>query len=678
MALRRIVTAAILLAFFASCSESSLFIPDVEETPDVTIGTIEDGAVVTTGDTIPLDIEYADQSRSIEAGAELLDVSLVDVAEGVEVAGTTLDADDLMQPQLPPIELADMPTGLYRLELELSDSDGILASRKVEFFHVAEPYRVLGIATYPPAFFPDASGLLQANIDVPEGSDPYLRWTMNGEIISASTVSEGGAEVILRSPDAPGVYPVTLELFPVAPPDRLEYDFASSLSQTSDVYVAEEIELEEWELGPEISYFTLFHFRGELKDWGVASGRFGSALSAEPIGGPDLRIHGDIFGYRLDGESGFALDRSAVPFDGDALAPFSINLRILFETDEPGQRIMRTEAGNFALELATDDAGALRLVLESADSLEAAISDAFLVRPGEPLAVTISVFPLEDSAYVMWFRDGVLVGVSEVGTWPDGADPTEGSTVIGGEEGFVGIIDELGVYFQNEQEEPATYDEAFRHAMSRRYGETLMYAEDFSGVSVPDEVDTQGDVRVMTGELILEPGARVVLPRFLFAEEDLLVELDSSSDSGALTIAALQGADEGYEEVDVFVVSTAGTVIEPAAKGADAEGTDDADDVAEDHGGEDDDADALDSIDLHGVGGGLAFRLVHTDGSLELVGSSDGILVELDDRPFGGVMLSLDNEAEAAVPLRVMSVLVRRGQSAISRALTSQAESADN
>lgn len=669
MELRRIVTAAILLVFFASCSESSLFIPDVEETPDVTIGTIEDGAIITSGDTIPLDIEYAEESRSLEAGPDLLVVSLVDVAEGVEVAATTLDAEDLMQPQLPPIELSDMPTGLYRLELELSDSDGILAARSVEFFHVAEPHRVLGIATYPPAFFPGASGLLQANIDVPEGADPYLRWSMNGEIIAANTVSEGGSEVILRSPDAPGVYPVTLELFPVAPPDRLEYGFRSSLSQTSDVYVAEDIELEEWELGPEISYFTLFHFRGEMKDSGVAAGRFGSALRAEVIGGPDLRIHGDIFGYRLDGESGFVLDRPAVPFDGGALSPFSINLRILLESDEADQRILRTDAGDFSLELATGDAGALRVDIESAGSVETAVSDAFLVRPDEPLTVTVSVFPLDDSAFVMWFRNGVLVGVSELDSWPEGVDPTAGRTVIGGEGGFVGVIDELGVYFQNEQEEPATYDEAFRDAMSRRFGDTLMYAEDFSGVSVPDEIDTEGDVRVMTGELILEPGSRVVFPRFLFSEEDLLVELDASAETGALTIAALKAVDGGYDEVDVFAVSTAGTVIEPATVPDAA--AEQQEPVAD---GDTENAAPIDSLDVQGVDGGVAFRLVHTAGVLELVGSSDGIAVDLDDRAFGGVVLSLDNEAETAVPLRVMSVLVRRGQSAISRALSVQPE----
>ena len=673
-ALRRIVPVLSILVFFAACSDGSLFIPDVDESPEVDIITIADGAVVGLEDQIPLDVQYAEGARSADAVGERLEVTLTDAITGAEVARTTLDADALMQPELPPIELSEVPGGFYRLELELWESGTVRATKRVEFFHITEDYRVLGIATYPPAFYPGASGLLEANVDVPEDSDPYLRWSLGDEVISEGPLSEGADRVIVRSPQAEGVYPVRLELFPMAPIDRLQYAFESSLSQTTDIYVTESIELEAWELGPEISYYTLFHFRGETRDAGVGAGRRGSSLEAEAVGGPDLRIHGDIFGFHLDGESGFILDRVAVPFDSDGLAPFSINTRILFESDDPGQRLVRTEStdGEFALELSTADAGALQLTLATPGATRSATSDAFLVRTDEALAITVSVFPLDGSAFVMWFRNGILVGVSDLGEWPSGLSVASGTTRIGGDGGIVGIVDELGVYFQTPQAEPSTYDEAFSHAMAKRYGDTLVYAEDFSGLTVPEDIAAEGDVGVLTGELLLEPGSKVVLPRFLFSEEDLLVEVDSTAvPAGTLSVSALT-ADDGEPRV-AFILGTDGTLIEPApleTAGDDAapESGDSADNAASSE------TDSNEPVLLGIRDQDIAFRLVHGDETLELVGETGSVAATIGDAAFEGVVISLANDAEAAVPLRLMSVLVRRGQSAISRALAAETE----
>lgn len=646
----RIVTAIMLLTFLASCGESSLFIPDIDEQPSVSIQTIENGALIGPDDTIPLAIRYSDSSRSVDDGPDELQIILTDVSTTVEVARSTLGPDELVQEELPPIELTEMPTGFYRLDLTLSNADRVVATHRAEFFHVVESYEVLGIASYPPSFYPSASGLLQANLDIPEGADPYLRWTMNGAVVAEGAVSEGAGEVIVRSPESEGVYPVQVELFPVAPPDRLDYDFESSLTQVTDLYVTESLELGEYELSPEISYYALFHFRGELRDTGVAAGRGGSSRRAVPIGAPDLRIDGDIFGYHLDGESGFELDRMIVPLDASAhLAPFSINMRVLFYSEEPGRTIVSSESGGFAVDLLTAESGALQLTISHGADDYASTSDAFLVRTGEALSISVSVFPVGESTFVMWFRNGMLVGVSELPLWPAASVTSGGTTIIGGPQGFAGILDELGVYFQDEQQNPATYDDAFRHEMARLYGDSLVYAEDFAGLEVPNDMEAEGDVRVMTGELLLEPGARVVFPDFLFSEEDLLLELDTDgSSSGTISIAAIQDDPNGdaAAQTPAFAVSSDGTVVEPATP------------------------DESPAPSVSTSGGFLEFRLVHREQSIVLTNESQSLSVPLDDRVFRGVSVALDQSSEAAVPLRVHRVLAR--QDAISRALAVQ------
>lgn len=650
--LRHVATTITLLAFLVSCGDTSLFVPDVEEQPDVAIVTIEDGTLIGPEDTIPLSIQYSDASRSVDQSAKELEIVLSDVASGAEVAASTLGSDELMQESLPPIELTGLPTGLYSLELVLTESERVVAATRVEFFHVVETYSLLGIASYPPSFYPGASGLLHANIDVPEGADPYLRWRLSGEVVATGTVSEGANEVIVRSPATEGVYPVQVELFPTEPTDRLDYDFPSQVTQVTDLYVTENLELGEYELAPEISYYSLFHFRGELRDHGVAAGTGGSSLRATPIGEPDLRIDGEIFGYHLDGESGFELDRLFVPVDeeSNALAPFSLNLRVLFETEDPGRRIVSTQTRDesLAVSLLTGESGALRLELSDGAETYTAASDPFLIRPNEPMSISISLFPLSDSAFVMWFRDGLLVGVSELPAWPEVADGVLGSTTIAGESGFVGILDEVGVYFQDEQRQPATYDDAFRHEMARRYGDSLVYAEDFAGIDLPEDIEADGDVQVMTGELLLAPGSRVVFPEFFFAEEDLLFELEGEpSSTGSLSISALfdPGDGERYDEAPAFAIAMDGVVQEPQS---------------------------IDPVNITSTEGRLRFRLVHEGSSIELVSDVAELAAQLPEAPFKGVVVSVDQANDAAVPLRVHRLLVRRGQEAISRVLSDQ------
>jgi hypothetical protein len=120
-----------------------------------------------------------------------------------------------------------------------------------------------------------------------------------------------------------------------------------------------------------------------------------------------------------------------------------------------------------------------------------------------------------------------------------------GSTRLGGSDGFVGIIDEFGVYFRDAAGEPAVYSDMYRDARRRELGSTLVYAEGFDSGALPENSTARGRVRSEQGVLILGEGARLTLPPLPLDGDVLVAEIESANVAGDRPLTVRVAGEDG-------------------------------------------------------------------------------------------------------------------------------------
>jgi hypothetical protein len=571
----------VVVVLLSACGDGSLLVPELDEEDDARIQTIEDGAFLQSTDTIPVDVPNAGELDRVEI--------LLLRSDGSRLGSRTLEGSELQQASLPPVEVPELEPGTYGIEFHLYADGQETAVERRTFFVAPDSYEIVGVSTFPASVYPGSTGIAQVQVRVPEQSDPYLRWSLEGTVVAEGSLSAGMDEVRIAAPSEEGVYSVQVELFPNAPKDDRGFGFSSEVRQSSELVVRQNIELGAKELSPEGSYYSLFHFMGNTRDSGARVGLHTDApQEVSSFGAPRFDIRDKVFGYRLDGGSGIALDDVIIPFREGRLTPFSLNFRVLPTDMSSEATLFHTESadGAFSADLSVGVDGQLRLTLAYRGARARVSSEPGLVETGEPADLSVGVIPEKNTLSVVWYRNGEQRGTSsasfalERGTGKDqqssGQDASgasgrsgrsgpadsgdaqsseggdseaadwqrmAGRSTLGAESGgFVGLIDEFGVYFRDRSEQPNTDNELFRKAASEQYGNRLVYAEGFEGVSVPEELVIRGDAAVSGSTLALKPGTTVAFPGFLFAEEAVAMDLawNESPDGGTLAFYALR------------------------------------------------------------------------------------------------------------------------------------------
>lgn len=470
--------------------------------------------MVTSGDQIPLSLKYnQDQVTPNDLKVELID------SKGTVVQSADLKGIDFSAP-LPPVQLpANLASGTYTLRLTLYDSSNqVIAQKSVTFFYTQGSYSLQGITSYPPTLSPGGAGILYATLSVPQGADPYLRWTMGSKVIAEGDLQSGYNKVQWTAPTSPGVYSVGVELFPFNPVGGGDFPFTSPYSMHVEIFVTGGAQsTSKNQLGPASDYYSLFHFGGNLAD---SSPRGQSLkLAATPVGNPQLGVNGSVFGYQLDGSSGFEIPSLILPLSGTSLAPFSITMRIRLDSFQFDRAFFTASAdqGGFQLQIATNSQGRLAATVNSVSE-----PGSIEVPTGELSTITLSVIPTGQSLNLLWFTDGKLALSDSINTWPTVQNPSTGVTMIGGTNGFVGLLDELGVYYRDRSGQPSVDPEVFRRAMGEEYGSGLVFAEGFDGIHLPSDLTYSSattDADLQGGALLLSPGSFVSLPPIPVGEE---------------------------------------------------------------------------------------------------------------------------------------------------------------
>ncbi len=510
-----LVPTIVAVTLFASCSVNNLLSPlGDQSSSQVAVSTISAGTMVGAGDQIPLSLKYNEsQVTPKDLKVELLD------SQGNVVQTGDLKGIDFSAP-LPPVQLPALSSGTYTLRLTLYDGNNqMIVQKSVTFFYTQGTYSLQGITSYPPTLAPGGAGILYATLSVPTGANPYLRWTMGSKVIAEGYLQDGYDKVQWTAPASPGVYSVTVELFPFGPIGGGDFTFSSPYSMHVEIFVTNGAQsTAKNQLGPAGDYYSLFHFGGDLSDSSPRGQRL--KLSATPIGNPQLGVNGSVFGYQLDGKSGFQIQSLILPLSGSTLAPFSVTMRLRLDNFQFNRSFFTATAdgGDFQLQLATNAQGRLAATVDSVSE-----SGSIEIPTGELATITLSVIPTGQGLELLWFVDGNLSLSDLLNVSPSLQSAADGVSIIGGTNGFAGLIDELGVYYRDDSGKASVDPEVFRRAMSEEYGSSLVFAEGFDGMRLPqdlkyDSATTDGSLRA--GSLLLGPGSSVSLPAFAVGEDE--------------------------------------------------------------------------------------------------------------------------------------------------------------
>lgn len=428
------------------------------------------------------------------------------------------------------VQLPELPPGQYRLEIVVLESGEQVERRVTTIFSVGERPRIAGIASFPPLITASSPVLLTADLAAGGNADPWLRWTWRGKTIAEGTASSGAASVLWKAPADEGVYTVTLELFPFAPPAGTGFSFRSSVVMSTDIYVGAAGAAARDELDPASAYLSLFHLRADLVDAAAAARDL--PRSAEAVGSPSVVPVGDGFGYRIGGGSGLHAPWPILPVADGTLEPFTLSVGLRPEKLTGADRFLSATAGDLALALRLGSGASPELAVVLPGVPETVVpSTAPSLEPGRRYLLSVSIEPRADGLSVRWFVDGRQVSQSLAAVALP-ATLSGGSATVDGPAGFSAVVDELGVFYRDEAGRPATDPGLLRRALRQEQGDRLLLAEGFDGMYLPPGVAVTGKAALGGGKLALSPEASVELPPISAAAGGFTLDIVLGDDAG--------------------------------------------------------------------------------------------------------------------------------------------------
>ena len=543
-----------ILGLILSCGDQSLFM-SLNNTPsDLQLTTVVDGQILTDGKGVPLTVAAQDASKVKDLEMEVTITS----PTGQSVWHSRQAVPAVNEPLY--VQPPSLPLGQYRMDLVLYSSGEATQKKSATFFVATGGWKIAGIKSYPPVSTSSGKVLLTADLQYPNGSDPWLRWSWKGKVIKKGALSQGLGKVLWTVPSDEGVYTITLEMFPVAPAGDSDYSFGSSISLSTDVYVSTGSRTGAGDLGSADSYLTLLRLQGTLDDAGVGAKKAGRT-SASAIGAPEIVSSETGFGYRLANGAGFSLGWLALPVDGGSLHPFTASFGISFDSFAAQNTILAasTTNGTFTFIISIDGTThAPQAVLQAAGGQPVTIPWSGVgLLTGQRYLLSLSIVPQGQTIVALWFVNGELQSSR---TLPF-ASPTiseDGTTVIGGPNGFTGVIDEFGIYFRDDQGRPSPDPAQYLRVAQRKYGQNLVFASGFEGVYLPAGMALEGKAAITPGAATLSTDSALVLPSIKMGGGSVTLTVDLGADSSRNATLRLGWAGDSTASTDFPVIADSG------------------------------------------------------------------------------------------------------------------------
>lgn len=537
-----------------ACEAPMTFMSGGEEKEEITIESIQTGSFLSAEKTIPLSLSY-DKDRVV---LKKLTINLL-AQDGTLIGTQILDAAELLKSELPEIKLPDIDSGRYMIKYQGYDEEGEIAvEHVVEFFYVKGTYSVTNITSFPPTITPGTEALLSGNFEHPAGSDPYVRWSMDGTLLKKGLLSHGYDKLHWDAPAVEGVYSVKLEIFPFAPPTGGSFEFQSEEYMEAEIFVKEQQASSSTDFEDE-NFYSMLHFQGSMEDTGAGPDKG----EIEPIGNPEVDVRGNVFGYYCDGSSGFAVEELLLPFEETFFGPFTLSMKLYLDK-QPKNRVLfltTDSVESFSFRLSTDESGMVTAVVDDGEETIISRSDITLLSE-TAYQIGLSLFPDGNDVVFIWYSNGNQIKTEKFDL-PAFPVTSEGFSRIGGEDGFVGVIDEFSVFYRDNKGRENTDPGIFLRCAKEQFGGDLLYAEGFDGLYLPDDFETEETLSVSAGRLAIAPESAVAIPEFVVGHEQISFELHFSQADGSNDGSNLQTLriDSSYEEFIPISIGLGGTVI---------------------------------------------------------------------------------------------------------------------
>jgi hypothetical protein len=538
------------IGLMASCGDQSLFMSLNNPISDLSVTTVSDGQVLTDGKGVPLTVTASDPSKAKDLEME---VTISTPTNGSfyhnRQAVPAVNAQLYVQPP-------SLPPGQYKMDVVIYSAGEVAQKTSENFFVSTGNWKISGIKSYPPVIGSAGKVLLKADLLYPDGANPWLRWSYKGRVIQKGALSQGLGKILWTAPADEGVYTITLEMFPAAPATDTDYSFSSAISLSTDVYVSTGTKSATGDLGSADSYLSLLRLQGTLDDSGAGAKKLGKT-SATAIGSPEIVSTENGFGYRLAGGAGFSLPWVALPVDGGSLNPFTVSFGISFDSFSATNNILvaSTSDGSFTFTVSVDGTThAPQAVIQiSGQSVTIPWSGVGLLT-GQRYLLSLSIVPRGQTVTAMWFVNGELMS-TRTASFPSAVIHQDGTTVIGGQNGFTGVIDEFGVYYRDDQGRASADPSQFLRAEQRKYGQSLVLASDFEGAYLPSSMTTEGKAAMAPGALTLPPDSALVFAGINPDKGTVTYTVGLSADSSRLAAFRLQWQGDSSAAADIPVTA---------------------------------------------------------------------------------------------------------------------------
>ena len=535
----KLFTIIVIISLIISCTGP--FNPN-EFDEDVKLLTIKNGSILEAGSSLPVTFVYDE----FEFGFDHLKISLFDDT-GKEVAVNQIERSNVGSNRKREIALPEnLEKGIYHVRFELFNNNSkTVFSNTTNFFYGSSAFRLNNIQSYPPNPAPGERVLLIADFTAPSGFDPYFRWIVGRNIVSEGFFSEGGSRYIWEVPPFEGAYSVTVELFPFKPSDKVFQRFNSAISSNSSVIVSESNRIRSGDFLPKESYSTLFHFRGEIFDFGhLAAGNGNFKIIGEPS--PDFRD--GIFGYYFKRNEYIEIPSIVAPFSREGnLQPFSIKLKFINDysvSADPSQNrpffSVHSADENFIISLGQDSrtqyfceivSGANRFrsnVFRSASTLNTILN------------LTVSFYPSVNSCTIVWMMNGETIAREVIPFLPN-LVANQGKAIIG--SGLFPILfDEAGAFTRTSNGRNSVSPFCFRDYNSEIFGRRFLFAEGFDYLEALSPLKSEG-VAVNNGFVTIAPRGWIRAGENIRLSGNMEVSMNVQAGNSAIVIRNSSGSD---------------------------------------------------------------------------------------------------------------------------------------
>ncbi|MBN2658763.1 MAG: hypothetical protein JXR86_17045 [Spirochaetales bacterium] len=522
---KKLLFLSVLILSLFSCNDVSDFLFETEQS--VEIRTVDSGAIFYGGESIPLDI------LSVKAAVpEKYTVTIIDEL-GVNWGETTVLIENPEEEYASSLVVPpELPSGKYIFHISVFENDVLIADEDLTIFKAESAYLINELISLPQETVTGKDVFIQASITAPSERDPFLRWRLEGSILSEGYLSEGSDTLYWKAGDKTGLYSIELEVFP----EQVSAELVSSIRDSVVIVVSDKELLETGSLQPEEDYSFLYHFAGDLIP--VNPEKFVHSL----IGVVGAKAYNNYFLYTLSGNNGIAATGPILPSQERLLTPFSINGRFsLSLPPSTGNILLIEDEEGFLCSLSALEGGYLKLDLDGLESVSEVPFDYEVLTE-----LTVHVLPGIETTEIRWFINGLAAGKTVL----DRGDFTvseQQSSLVGGNSEIRGvglILDELGVYRGSDILSSVESNQYLR-VLQEQLGSDLVSANGFDG---PDS------------GLTVKPGQRVRLADFAGSVKDLVfylnyepVTIESDRDlvlagSGGEEIIRLSNDILGYED----------------------------------------------------------------------------------------------------------------------------------